>query len=416
MVPLGATLFGQLSLARVRRVAVVGLRGAAPRPEDHHERGRHRLGRDAARPAGEHRRPLGLRPATSRATSGPPKCCAATSGSATIDDPSTLSTRDTIGVDNITFESDYPARRRHLARHPAGVRAKCSAISPADEIAKISHENAAALFRHPLPGSGNPHAVGVRSDASCHPKCRVPRQRTCSSTCQYVAAGTTARSSRPARRPCRVARGRARVGRTSSATRRIGVRPTARRRCTSRRARSSTSTRDHRDRARAHVDRPARELTGRPTARVVGANEVVVHDRGRARWQRTVHDVVADKCRRTPARRRDVQPRRASGRCSRRTSTTAPTANPRSKRCTTSASTGPDGFGFQGLYARDGEGEARFRAARHRRRHPRAATTRSRRAGLPPVLPLGAGGRRAPLGDVRGPGAPLAARLVIADL
>ena len=62
MVPLGATLFGQLSLARVRGVAVVGLRGAAPRPEDHHERGRHRLGRDAARPAREHRRPLGLRP------------------------------------------------------------------------------------------------------------------------------------------------------------------------------------------------------------------------------------------------------------------------------------------------------------------------------------------------------------------
>ena len=33
---------------------------------------------------------------------------------------------------------------------------------PADEIAKISHENAAKLFRHPLPPPGNPHAVGVR--------------------------------------------------------------------------------------------------------------------------------------------------------------------------------------------------------------------------------------------------------------
>ena len=32
----------------------------------------------------------------------------------------------------------------------------------ADEIAKISHENAAALFRHPLPPPGNPHAIGVR--------------------------------------------------------------------------------------------------------------------------------------------------------------------------------------------------------------------------------------------------------------
>jgi hypothetical protein len=33
----------------------------------------------------------------------------------------------------------------------------------ADEIAKISHENAAALFRQPLPPPGSPHAVGRRS-------------------------------------------------------------------------------------------------------------------------------------------------------------------------------------------------------------------------------------------------------------
>jgi hypothetical protein len=32
----------------------------------------------------------------------------------------------------------------------------------ADEIAKISHENAAQLFRHPLPPPGSPHAIGVR--------------------------------------------------------------------------------------------------------------------------------------------------------------------------------------------------------------------------------------------------------------
>ena len=31
-----------------------------------------------------------------------------------------------------------------------------------DEIAKISHENAAQLFRHPLPPPGSPHAIGVR--------------------------------------------------------------------------------------------------------------------------------------------------------------------------------------------------------------------------------------------------------------
>ena len=33
---------------------------------------------------------------------------------------------------------------------------------PADEIAKISHENAAALFRHPLPPPDSPHAAGLR--------------------------------------------------------------------------------------------------------------------------------------------------------------------------------------------------------------------------------------------------------------
>ena len=38
----------------------------------------------------------------------------------------------------------------------------CSAGCPPDEVAKISHENAAALFRHPLPPPGDPHAVGVR--------------------------------------------------------------------------------------------------------------------------------------------------------------------------------------------------------------------------------------------------------------
>jgi hypothetical protein len=33
---------------------------------------------------------------------------------------------------------------------------------PAAEIAKISHENAAALFRHPLPPRDSRHAAGLR--------------------------------------------------------------------------------------------------------------------------------------------------------------------------------------------------------------------------------------------------------------
>ena len=79
----------------------------------------------------------------------------------TIDDPSTLSTRHTVGIDHITFESDYP--------HGDGTWPDTQKVFdevfgalPADEVAKISHENAARLFRHPLPPAGSPHAIGVR--------------------------------------------------------------------------------------------------------------------------------------------------------------------------------------------------------------------------------------------------------------
>lgn len=67
-----------------------------------------------------------------------------------IDDPSTLSTRDAIGVENILFESDYP--------HGDGtwpdtqdVMEKLLGGLPAREARMIAHENAAALYRHPLP-------------------------------------------------------------------------------------------------------------------------------------------------------------------------------------------------------------------------------------------------------------------------
>jgi len=68
----------------------------------------------------------------------------------TFDDPSTLPVRDRIGVDNITIEVDYPHgdgswpdSQEFYANLLAGL--------PADEIAKITHLNAAKLFRHPLP-------------------------------------------------------------------------------------------------------------------------------------------------------------------------------------------------------------------------------------------------------------------------
>jgi predicted TIM-barrel fold metal-dependent hydrolase len=68
----------------------------------------------------------------------------------TIDDPSTISTRERIGVENIMVETDYP--------HGDGtwpdtqlVIEKYWGHIPADELRMMCSENAAALFRHPLP-------------------------------------------------------------------------------------------------------------------------------------------------------------------------------------------------------------------------------------------------------------------------
>lgn len=80
---------------------------------------------------------------------------------ATIDDPSTIATRYTIGVDRIMFESDYP--------HGDGTWPDTQAVFhefygslPPDEIALISHETACHVFRHPFPPPGSPHTVGMR--------------------------------------------------------------------------------------------------------------------------------------------------------------------------------------------------------------------------------------------------------------
>ena len=67
-----------------------------------------------------------------------------------IDDPSTISTRHTMGVENILFESDYP--------HGDGTWPDTQDVIdrtighlPVEEIRMITHENAAKLYRHPLP-------------------------------------------------------------------------------------------------------------------------------------------------------------------------------------------------------------------------------------------------------------------------
>ncbi len=80
----------------------------------------------------------------------------------TIDDPSTLVTRDTIGVDHIMFETDYPHGDGTWPDSQSVFTDVFGGLS-ADEVAKISHENAATLFRHPLPPPDSPHAAGLRT-------------------------------------------------------------------------------------------------------------------------------------------------------------------------------------------------------------------------------------------------------------
>jgi len=67
-----------------------------------------------------------------------------------LDEPSAMVQRHRIGIDNIVFETDFPHTdaswpdtQELLHRHLTGL--------PEDEARKISWQNAAALFRHPIP-------------------------------------------------------------------------------------------------------------------------------------------------------------------------------------------------------------------------------------------------------------------------
>jgi predicted TIM-barrel fold metal-dependent hydrolase len=161
MVPLGATLFGQLSLSACAEWLWSGYAVKHPDLKIIMSEGgigwvamlHDRLENIVDRSGYGHYFPGDLRPA---------EILHRNFWFSTIDDPSTLSTRDVVGIDHITFESDYP--------HGDGTWPDTQKVFdevfgglPADEIAKISHENAAALFRHPLPPPGSPHAIGVRT-------------------------------------------------------------------------------------------------------------------------------------------------------------------------------------------------------------------------------------------------------------
>jgi predicted TIM-barrel fold metal-dependent hydrolase len=68
----------------------------------------------------------------------------------TIDDPSTIGTRHRIGVENIMFETDYPHGDGTWPDTQLLVE-KVWGHLPDDELRMMLSENAAKLFRHPLP-------------------------------------------------------------------------------------------------------------------------------------------------------------------------------------------------------------------------------------------------------------------------
>jgi predicted TIM-barrel fold metal-dependent hydrolase len=68
----------------------------------------------------------------------------------TLGDPSTIGTRDTIGVENIMVEVDYPHGDTTWPNTQEAIEQTWGYL-PVDELRAMCSENAAALYRHPLP-------------------------------------------------------------------------------------------------------------------------------------------------------------------------------------------------------------------------------------------------------------------------
>jgi predicted TIM-barrel fold metal-dependent hydrolase len=73
----------------------------------------------------------------------------------TLDDPSTIDTRHRIGIDHIMVEVDYPHGDSTWPDTQRVIREAWGHI-PVDELRKLTHLNAAALFRWPLPDDCRP--------------------------------------------------------------------------------------------------------------------------------------------------------------------------------------------------------------------------------------------------------------------
>jgi predicted TIM-barrel fold metal-dependent hydrolase len=73
----------------------------------------------------------------------------------TIDDPSTIETRHAIGVDHVMVEVDYPHGDSTWPDTQAVIDAAWGHL-PVEDLRKLTHENAARLFRWPLPDECRP--------------------------------------------------------------------------------------------------------------------------------------------------------------------------------------------------------------------------------------------------------------------
>ena len=141
--------------ARRGRLAVGQGPAALPGARRRVLRGRDRLGADAARPPRLRDGALGVGHVgrSGTATSRPSEAVQRNFWFCSIDDPTTLQVRDRIGVDHIMVESDYPHADSSWPDTQALLAERLAGL-PAADVAKLTHENAARLFRHPLPPAG----------------------------------------------------------------------------------------------------------------------------------------------------------------------------------------------------------------------------------------------------------------------
>ncbi len=141
----------RLGHVRRRRLALLQAPGALPGPEDLPVRGRHRLGRRAARPPRPRRAlPADVRHVGRHRPHARARCCSATSGSARS---TTRPGSSSATASASTTCCSSPTTRTRTARGPTPRRSSTRQIGhfPADDIRKLTWENASKLFDHPVP-------------------------------------------------------------------------------------------------------------------------------------------------------------------------------------------------------------------------------------------------------------------------